>query len=239
MFILKNKFYFSILYFSILIIDIIVKFGLDAIPFRFITKPLIVVSLVLFYWMNSNEKSKRNFVFMVLALFFFLLGDIFLIFKDVSLLFSLGMLGFIFGKLFFTFRFSNQNDFKLVRLLPVVIFCFVYIFVVLNIIYDNLGDYFIPVLVYLFVAMLTLQFAYLRKSGVDTKSYLSVGIGILFSVVADSVAVLAQFYENNFFYDKVTVILFYGISQYLIVMGIIEEKAKIDNSFYEDVSIGI
>ncbi|WP_055442352.1 lysoplasmalogenase family protein [Lacinutrix himadriensis] len=239
MFILKNKLHFSILYFSILIIDIIVKLGLDTIPFRFITKPLIVVSLVFFYWINNNEKSKRKFVFMVLALFFFLLGDIFLIFKDVSLLFSLGMLGFILGKLFFTFRFSNQNDFKLVRLLPIVVFCFVYIFVVLNIIYDNLGGYFIPVLTYLFVAMLTLQFAYLRKSGVDAKSYLTVGIGILFSVVADSVAVLAQFYENNFFYDKVTVILFYGISQYLIVMGIIEEKVKIDNSLYEDVSIEI
>ena len=239
MFILKNKLYFSVLYFSILIIDIIVKLGLDTIPFRFITKPLIVISLVLFYWINAKENSKKKFVFMILALFFFLLGDIFLIFKDVSFLFSLGMLGFILGKLFYTFRFSNQNDFKLVRLLPIVVFCFVYIFVVLNIIYDNLGKYFFPVLIYLFVAMLTLQFAYLRKSGVDTKSYLTVGIGILFSVMADSIAVLAQFYHNNFFYDYITVILFYGISQYLIVMGIIEEKNKIENSLYEDVRLGI
>jgi len=239
MFIFKNKLYFSVLYFSILIIDILVKLGLDTIPFRFITKPLIVISLVVFYWINAKEKSKKKFVFMILALIFFLLGDVFLIFKDVSLLFSLGMLGFILGKLFYAFRFSNQNDFKLVRLLPIVVFCFVYIFVVLNIIYDNLGEYFFPVLIYLFVAMLTLQFAYLRKSGVDTKSYLTVGIGILFSVMADSIAVLAQFYQDNFFYDYITVILFYGISQYLIVIGILEEKVKIENSLYEGVSLEI
>lgn len=239
MFILKNKLYFSILYFSILIIDIIVKLGLDTIPFRFITKPLVLISLVFFYWINANEKSKRKFVFMILALFFFLLGDIFLIFKDVSLLFLLGMLGFILGKLFYTFRFSNPHDFKLVRLLPIVVFCFVYIFIVLNIIYDNLGEYFFPVLIYLFVAMLTLQFAYLRKSGVDKKSYLIVGVGILFSVFADSIAVLAQFYRHNFLYDYVTVMLFYGISQYLIVMGIIEEKVKIEKSLYEDFRLEI
>ncbi|MBU2938889.1 lysoplasmalogenase [Lacinutrix sp. C3R15] len=231
MLIFKNKLFFSILYFAILLIDIVVKLNFDKIPFRLFTKPLVVVSLICFYLINNNEKSKKKYFFMIFALSFFLLGDIFLIFSEFSILFSLGMLGFVLGKLFYAFRFSNHNDFNLTRLIPIIIFCFIYIFILLNIIYDNLDIYFFPVLIYLFVAMLVLQFAYLRKSGVDKKSYLIVGIGVLFSVFADTIAVLDHFYRNGIFFEKITLMLFYSISQFLIVMGILEEKIITDNLF--------
>ena len=231
MFILKNKLLFTISYFSILIIDIVVKFNLEKIPFRFFTKPLIIVFLLLFYWVNNKGGFTKKHFFMIIALFFFLMGDMFLLFKDVATLFSLGMLSFVLGKLFYAFRFSNQNDFKLTRLFPILSFCFIYIFIILSVIYDNLGSYFFPVLIYLFIAMLVLQFAYLRKSEVNYKSYLIVGIGILFSILSDSIAVLSRFYYNGFFYEKITVILFYGISQYLIVVGIIAEKPNTEDKF--------
>lgn len=211
--------------------DIVVKLNFDEIPFRLSTKPLIVGSLILYYWINDNKKSKKKFLLMLIALFFFFIGDLFLIFDDFAIFFSLGMFSFVLGKLFYAFRFSNQNDFKLIRLLPILIFCFIYIFVILNIVYDNLDSYFFSVLIYLFMAMIVLQFAHLRKSEVDYKSYLIVGLGILFSILADSIAVLSAFYYSGIFCEKITVILFYGISQYLIVTGLVNEKVKTENSF--------
>ena len=239
MFIFKNKRFFTIFYFSILTIDLIVKLNLETIPFRLITKPSIVLSLLIYYLLNKKEKGKKKFLFMILALSFFMLGDLFFIFNGTSVLFALGMSCFVIGKLFYAFRFSNENDFKLIKLLPLLIFCFTYILIILSIVYDNLGTYFFPALLYLFVAMLVLQFTHLRKSEVDRRSYLIVGLGVFCSVFADSISVLHTFYSNGIFYEEISVILFYGISQYLIVMGILEEKVKKDNSLYENVSIEI
>jgi len=224
--ILKNKLFFSILYFCLLLIDIVVKLNFETIPFRLITKPLVIISLVLFYIFNNTETSKKKHYFMMLALFFFLIGDMFLIFEEYALFFSLGLFSFVLGKLFYAFRFSNQRDFKLVRLIPVLSFCFIYMFILLNIVYDNLGKYFFPVLIYLFTTMIVVQFVYLRKGEVNYKSYLLVGIGVLFSVLADSVAVLKTFYISGLFFEKVTIMLFYGISQFLIVYGIIKEEVN-------------
>ncbi|MDO6597038.1 lysoplasmalogenase family protein [Oceanihabitans sp. 2_MG-2023] len=235
MFIFKNKRIFSVLYFSILLLDIILKLNIDTISFRLITKPFLMISLLVYYIINHKEKSKNKFLFMIIALSLFLVGDILFIFKNISVLFTLGMFSFVLGKLFFAFKFSNQNDFKLIKLFPILSFCFIYILIILNIVYDKLEGYFFPVLFYLFVAMLVLQFAYLRKSEVDRKSYLIVGLGVLFSVFSDSISVLHVFYSEGIFYEKVTVILLYGISQYLIVTGIVSEKIiKKNKNLYED-----
>ncbi|MFD2541814.1 lysoplasmalogenase family protein [Lacinutrix gracilariae] len=235
MFIFKDKFYFSIFFFSILIIDVFFKVIIDLIPLRVVTKSLVVGSLLVYFCMHIKNRTAKDSIFMIMALSFFILGDLLFIFKDFIVFFLLGILSFTIGKLFYVFRFSNQNDFKLVHLFPVLAFCFIYMFLILSVIYDNLKEFFIPVLAYLFIALIVLLFAYLRKSEVDKKSFFIVGIGILFSVIADSIAVLARFYNNDIFYSAITVMLFYGTSQYLIVMGILDEKVIKQNSvLYND-----
>ena len=94
----------------------------------------------------------------------------------------------------------------------------------MNFIYSKLGLYFIPTLIYLFVVLLLGQIAYLRKNEVNNLSYYLVLIGVLFSMLSDSIAFLKSFYDSSFFYHKYTIMLFYSLSQYLIVLGILKEN---------------
>lgn len=222
--ILKNTFYFTILFFSILTIDIVVKLNFEAFPYRFVSKALVMSSLIVFYLINQNEPIKKRFQFMSLALSCFLLGDFFLILYENTTLYIIGMLCFILGKLFYVFRFSNQKDFNMIRLIPFLALCFIYMFVLMKLVYSNLSVFFIPVMIYIFSSLLVALFAFLRKVAVSYKSYVLVIIGVFFAVLSDSIGVLQSFYNENLAYHEITIMLFYGLSQYFIVVGIIEEN---------------
>lgn len=100
----------------------------------------------------------------------------------------------------------------------------------MNLIYDNLHQLFLPVMIYFFASIIVLQFAFLRKDDVNRLSYLLVFIGTILCIVSDSVTALKTFYIPNFAYEKITIMLFYGIGQYLIVFGITKEvKQPVDD----------
>ncbi len=221
---LKNKISFIIIFVTILILDLVIKDTLDNILFRYLSKSLIMISLIIFYLMHQKEKQKRSLYIMCIALFSFLLGDMFLINYEDIIFYILGVFLFICGKLFYVFRFSNQKDFKLSNLLPFLGLSFIYMFFIMHLVIDNLGSFLLPVFIYLFICLMLLLFSFLRKNAVNSTSYLLVGIGVLLSVINDSVTVLQSFYDPNIIlhYD-VFVMLMYGVSQYLIVLGIIKE----------------
>ena len=79
-----NKIYFSILFFIFLSLDIYVKLNLEAVSYRLITKPLIVLSLLYFFIVN-NSKIQENWHYIIVALLSFLIGDILLIFYKICL----------------------------------------------------------------------------------------------------------------------------------------------------------
>ncbi len=222
--IFKNTSYFTIIFLSILTIDIVVKLFFDAFPYRFVSKALVMSSLIVYYLISQNEPIKKRFLFMSLALSCFFLGDFFLILYENATLYIIGMLCFVFGKLFYVFRFSNQKDFSMVRLIPFLALCFIYIFVLMKFVYSNLSVFFFPVMIYLFSSLLVALFAFLRKDAVSYKSYVLVIIGVFFAVLSDSIGVLQSFYNENLAYHEITIMLFYGLSQYFIVVGIIEEN---------------
>lgn len=220
----KNKINFTIVFITILIIDLVVKDTLDNILFRYLSKSLIMISLIIFYLVNQKEKQKRSLYIMCLALFSFLLGDMFLISYEMVIYYMLGVFLFVSGKIFYVFRFSNQKDFKLLNLLPFLGLSFIYMFFIMHFVIDSLGSFLIPVFIYLFTCLMILLFAFLRKNEVSRTSYILVVIGVLLSVINDSITVLQSFYDSNIIphYD-IFVMIMYGISQYLIVLGIIKE----------------
>ena len=220
----SNTLYFSILFFSILLIDILVKSSFEGISYRFFTKTLVMTSLIIYYFLNQKEVIKKRLIFMNLALFSFLLGDIFLLLYQNYMLYIIGMGFFVLGKLFYALRFSNQKDFKLSSLLPFIILCFGFMLVLMNLIYDNLGNFFIPVMVYLFSCLIVTMFSFLRKDEVNFSSYILVLMGIAFTIISDTIAVLQEFYMPDMAYHKVTIMFFYGLSQYFIVIGIVREN---------------
>ncbi|NMH86683.1 lysoplasmalogenase family protein [Flavivirga algicola] len=219
----KNIYLFSTLFFSVLFIDILVKLNPDILICRFFSKSLVTTLLLVYYLVNNKEHFKRKRIFVICALLSFLAGDVFLILHTQTICFIIGTFCFILGKVFYVFRFSNKRDFSLIKLSPFLAFCFVYLVGFLISIYNNLNSYFLLILLYLFIAVTTIAFAYLRKGEVNSASYSWVLTGIVFSVLSDNITGLRLFYDNDFAYHSITIMLFYGLSQYFIVLGIIKE----------------
>ncbi len=229
MFIFKNKLFFSILFFAFLLLDVFMKLNYNEFSYRVFTKPIMLILLFFFYIFNNNEKSKNRKFYVICALFFLLVGEMFVAYKEHLTFLSFSLLCFTLSKLFYIFRFSNQNDFKMTRLLPVLSFCFVYIVVLFNLIYENLGNFMIPVLLFLFLTMIIIQFVFLRKSEVDYQSYLLVGFGILFSVIAETLAILDIFYSKKFLEESVILLVLYSVSHYLVILGLVTEKIQVNS----------
>lgn len=221
--IFKNKFYFAVVFFSVLFIDIYVKLVLEAFPYRYISKPIVMASIFLFYIYNRNIVDRKKCLFFSIGIICFLVGDVFLINDANQVFFMIGMFCFILGKFFYILRFSNEKDFSIIRLVPFLIVSFVYVLVLLRFIYDGLGSFFFPIVVYYFISQLLLLMAYLRLNAVDYSSYLLIFIGVISFVVSETIVALSIFHVKMGYQDA-AIMLFYGVSQLLIVYGIVSEK---------------
>ncbi len=236
----KNTYLFSILFFLTLFTDILIKLSSDILIYRFISKSLVIILLLVYYLVNNKERFKLKRIFIICALLFFLTGDAFLILHTHAACFVTGTFCFILGKMFYALCFSNKRDFSLLKLLPFLTFCFIYLVGLLILIYKNLDSYFFLILLYLFAAMTTIAFAYLRKGEVNLTSYKWVLIGIFFSILSDNITGLRLFYDNDFAYHSITIMLFYGLSQYFIVLGVVKENNLpfVKNKLYTKFQLG-
>ncbi len=236
----KNVYLFSTLFFLVLFTDILMKLNSEMLIYRFVSKSLVTILLLGYYLVNNKEQFKIKRIFIICALLFFLAGDVFLILHTQTVCFVIGTLCFIFGKVFYIFRFSNKRDFNLYKLFPLLAFCFIYLVGFLILIYKNLDSYFFLILLYLFAAMTTIAFAYLRKGDVNLISYNWVLIGVIFSVLSDNITGFRLFYDNDFAYHSITIMLFYGLFQYFVVLGIVKETnfSFVKKKFYTKFQIG-
>lgn len=218
-----NILYFSLLYFAVVLLDLFAIYMVDLKMIRFFTKPLLIVLLIVFYASNDKESTSSKFVFLIIALGFFLLANVATLFRTEPMIIMSASIFFILGKLFYIFRFANRRDFDIVKFLPFVAFYLLYMFVVLSLTLDHLGSYLIPVLLFLFVSLMAMQFAFLRKNEVSEASYQLVIFGIFMMLFGDTIRVLDAFYFH-WTYGSLSAMLLYAMSQYLIVMGLVKEK---------------
>lgn len=216
--------YFTFLFLLILLIDVCVKILLPPFPYRYISKPMIIILLLVFYVYNHNEAGRKKFKYVIIGLCSFLIGDILLITHSNMYLFIGGMMLFMIGKIFYSLKFSHTTDFNLMRLVPFLLVIFAFMATLFSFIYDNLDEFFIPVLFYFFVSLLTLQVAFLRKEAVNFLSYMLVLFGLELLVIGECVLALKMFYQDIPYQDVLTILL-YGVSQYFIILGIIKEKS--------------
>jgi len=224
--IFRDKRYFTVIFFLILGIDLYVKLSLPPMPFRYMSKPLVMLLLLGFYLCHQKEKEKKKFWWTIIGICCYFLADIFLINHLSNVSFILGMVMVIVGKSFYSLKFSHTADFKLGRLVPFLLVIFAYMSILFSFIYDNLGIFFIPVLFYFFVSLLMGQMAFLRKDVVNFKSYIMVLAGVELLVVGESVMALKMFYDD-IPYQDIIVMLFYGLAQYLVISGLLKEELEI------------
>ncbi|WP_197052665.1 lysoplasmalogenase family protein [Psychroserpens sp. Hel_I_66] len=179
--------------------------------------------LILFYVVNERKSKRLKYLFTLLGLFCFFIANSIMLFKTGITILYVGSLFFIIGKIFYACRFSNNSDFDLSFVFPLVGIYLIYMFIILNLTMENMGDFLIPILIFLFVTLLAFQFALLRKKAVNKQSYLLVIIGMLLFLIADTSSVLSSFY-HHFTNQDIFTMFFYGVAQYLIVLGLLREN---------------
>jgi len=195
------------------------------IHYRFLSKPLVLLSLITFYFINiknENKKIERNVLW---ALFFFLLGDIMILNYLNTYFLLLSMLFFTIGKVFFCLKFKNNEDFEFPRLFPFSIIIYIFITCIISIVYDNLQAFLIPGLITLFMTLLMLNLAYLRKDEYSNFSYLYVLFGCVLFLFSEGINAISTF-NGDLPFPTFLVMFFYGTAIYLIVFGIVKEKKR-------------
>lgn len=224
MLLFKNRYFFTFLFLCVLLIDIVTKLYLPPFPYRVVSKPLVVLLLLVYFIVNAKRIPVVKYKVMIVALIMFALGDLFLIYTNYTFSFIIGMLFFVAGKIMYCIRFSTNKDFSINRIIPFFIGCFSYIVLLISLVYDNLKILFLPVLVYIFITLLAFLMAFIRKRAVNTESYYMVFFGVFLFILADSLVLIDSFYNPNILFSDAGIMLFYGAAQYLIIMGITHEK---------------
>ena len=197
--------------------------------FYYIVKPLITISLMIFYAYQTQLKgrfAKRIFT----GLFFGLVGDSFLMFLHVnSSFFMFGLVAFLIGHLcyisafYLDYKWNPSIEKKSIWFALIIFgaFCLgFYLFL-----RPHLGPMKIPVMVYAFVISLMGIMAVNRKGRVNTVSFNLIFFGATLFLISDSILAYNKF-VSAFNGAGIAIMTTYMLAQYLITIGSVERKLK-------------
>jgi len=196
--------------------------------FNLFVKPLIVLSLAIFYLQNSETKNRL----FVMALFFCWLGDVFLLFDHLNELYFMGGLGsfliahilliFLYGKIKSTTGNGFNGPQKARVSFPVILAGTGLI----SILYPTLGALKVPVIIYASALMIMVLQSIYRYGFTSSKSFWNVCIGALFFMLSDSLLALNKFYQP-IANAGIWVIVTYMAAVYFIVSGAIAHEESL------------
>lgn len=214
---------FSILFFIIVLIELLTGSTASLQNVHYIAKPAIIISLIFLFIKTSESLTKPIKNLTLLALIFSLLGDVLLMFVDTSEhFFTLGLVAFLTAHIMYVFLFlkhrnMDRSPFGFITLLLIYATSLFYF------LKDGLAEMLIPVVVYMIVILAMATSAYLRKNKANILSYGLVFLGALFFMASDSILALNKFYEP-IPWSNISIMVTYAIAQYLIVIGILKLK---------------
>lgn len=214
---------FSILFFIIVLVELVTGSITWLNSIHYIAKPAIVISLIVLFLRTSESLPKAIKRTTLLALAFSVLGDVLLMFVDHSPhFFTLGLIAFLTAHVMYVIVFLKHRH-KHKSPLGFIAVLLVYAASLFYFLNGNLGELFIPVLVYMLVILSMATTAYLRKDQVNILSYGLVFLGALLFMVSDSILALNKFY-TPIPWSNISIMLTYSLAQYLIVIGILKLK---------------
>jgi uncharacterized membrane protein YhhN len=191
---------------------------------EYITKPLILLSLIGFLLVTTKGLSCNFKKLILIALVFSWLGDMFLMIDEkYPTLFIFGLASFLISHIFYIIAFNQSAhpplNVPLIKKYPWIIFILIllgiYIFKTLQ---PGLGTMVVPVIVYLATILTMFLFALNRWGKVDRSSFLWIVFGATFFIISDSILAFDKFHEhiNN---AHLIIMATYMIAQYSIVRG--------------------
>lgn len=211
---------FSKLYLALVIFLLVLIYQNDYGTLYFFTKPLLMLSLFLFYWQHQNRKALIKSGFVALALIFSLAGDIFLMFPANNWSFVAGLSAFALAHA--AYLLFHRNYFAMEKYLFVVS-----LFVMAGVMVGALSllhipkNLMIPVGLYASILSLHLCVALINRKSLGWWPFL----GVLLFLISDTLLAFNYFGEPKV-YASMAVILLYALAQLLIVHGILSRTEK-------------
>ncbi len=214
---------FLFLFILIMIVELFLGSNPAYSTFHYFSKPLIVISLLLFFAQNSHHVNKKTKRLMFLALIMSLVGDIALLFESKGELFFIAGLGsFLLAHIMYVLVFVKDKDAK-AKNKVFLITTLLYGSILFYVLKGNLKELLIPVLIYMIVILIMANTAYIRKKEEAKVSYKYVLIGAIFFMLSDSLLAINMFYKPIYM-SSILIMSTYGVAQLMIVLGILKKK---------------
>lgn len=197
---------------------------------HFISKPSIVISLIVFLTVKRQSLTASVFKLSLFALLFSLTGDVLLQFVQQSSNYFLGgLVAFLLAHVMYILIFLDKRGPHKPTLLQIIGLT-TFTTLMVYILFPHLGELQIAVMAYMFIILLMMVSAIMRKGTVNSESYKLVFIGAMLFLISDSILAI-----NKFAYDipcaSIWIMLTYAFAQYFILKGILEQekRSKIKN----------
>lgn len=204
-------------YFFVTALDLI-GVGLKIEWLVVICKPLMMTSLMVFYWVVSTKRRKLYMV----ALLFSLLGDIFLL--DKQGMFLLGIGAFLITQvLYIVLVLERSKGFFTPKLVLSTIPFLIYLVLLMRTLGPGLEDLYYPVLIYgivISVFGITALNYHLNQRSASSSILLT---GAILFIMSDSMIALNNFYFPHMIFP-VAIMLTYALAQYLICSSVLMEE---------------
>lgn len=195
-----------------------------------ICKPIIVLTLLMYFWDKSDERKNEKWVFHVtLALAFSWIADIMLLFTSKNFLFFFaGLAGFLVAHVFYILAYwkaTHQGRIKFTfSFIPLIIIGYAVLMCYLIIPYTD-GVIQIPVALYAIVISIMLIFSWYRKGQTTISSFQWVFGGAVLFIISDSILAINRFAETIPFAGLIVMIT-YIAAQWLIVNGLLKHSTN-------------
>lgn len=197
--------------------------------FRFYSKLLVIPFLLCLFLVNFKGTKGKFYILPIVALFGSFAGDLLLAF-DGAQYFLWGMLGFmvthICNSIYFYSMHSLQvtkSKIALLALLFLSIICSIVIFIIK----DNAGSFFIPIIIYMIlIAVMAILASNLADSPIYKQTSIQYFIpGAILFIMSDGLLAINKFNLQDPSLD-IFVMLTYGLAQLFLVMGYYQVKIK-------------
>jgi uncharacterized membrane protein YhhN len=209
---------FTTIYFTISTLEII--FGMNHLQNGvFLTKPLIMISIMIFYFLQTKRLQNFHDKLMLIAFFFSMMGDTFLMFQGEQY-FMFGLGSFLITHLFYIFVFSrNRLKANWLARFSFIIFSVMMLFILQHYISASL---LIPIIIYMIT--ITVMAISASERNTNSESYRMVLLGAIMFVLSDSLIAINKFVVPIPL-QTILIMGTYILAQYLIALGFLKRNA--------------
>ena len=210
--------HFAILYGSITLVHLLSRgLGDEWFLLQAVTKPMILVSLIIFFILQTKDSLVQADKWIGAALVFSLMGDLILLGKT-ELFFMLGLGAFLVAQLTYSRIFWRQRGTFLSRKPAYILLFLGYAIGLLYLLIPRLGNMLAPVLVYALAISLMGITALNRNGFAVPKGFRWVLAGAILFIVSDTLIALNKFLIPLSWAD-IGIMSTYAAAQYFLVRG--------------------